>query len=122
MGGPRKRTKIVEDEVHIGRRLDEVEEVDTEEEEDLSRWRPFFRPYTPEERRILVSKAVQVALETCFHNHIYQCENELYCQKIGGGIGTRVTGVVDRISMDVWADRMATCLDSNDIHDGKIRR
>ena len=34
---------------------------------------------------------------------------------IGGGIGARVTGVVARVLMDVWADRLATCLESNDI-------
>ena len=56
-----------------------------------------------------------MALEICFKNHIYQCENFLYCQEIGGGIGARVTGVVARVLMDVWADKMASCLELNGI-------
>ena len=41
--------------------------------------------------------------------------NNLYCQEIGGRIGARVTGVVARVLMDVWTDKMATCLDLNGI-------
>ena len=61
------------------------------------------------------SKSLQAALEICFGNHIYQCKNEVARQVTGGGIGARVTGVVARILMDVWADRLARKLEDNNV-------
>ena len=58
-----------------------------------SRWFKFQREYSPEEKRLLLSRVVLIALETVFANHIYQCENSLYKQRTGGGIGARITGV-----------------------------
>ena len=34
---------------------------------------------------------------------------------IGGGIGARVTGVVARVLMDVWYDKLVEALRSNEI-------
>ena len=47
-------------------------DVQKEEEED-SKWLPFYRPYTKEEKRKLVANIKQVSLETVFKNHIYKC-------------------------------------------------
>ena len=54
-------------------------------------------------------------MEVCFGNHIYQCENELFRQVTGGGIGARVTGVVARILMDVWMDLLTQALKENEV-------
>ena len=52
-------------------------------------------------------------METTFTNHIYQCNNILYRQCQGGGIGARITGVVARILMDVWMDLISQALEEN---------
>ena len=64
---------------------------------------------------VAIAKVVQVVLEECFSNHIYQCDNVLYCQKSGGGIGARVTGVVARILMEIWAELLSENLEKNGI-------
>ena len=69
--------------------------------------------YTDKEKKFLISKVVQVSLEECFENYIYQSYNILFRQLVGGGIGARVTGVVVFVLMDVWADLMAENLQDN---------
>ena len=86
-----------------------------EGEKEESKWFKYHREYTEEERRLLISKMVLVALETTFGNHIYQCRNNLYRQSQGGGIGARITGVVARILMDVWMDLVSKSLEENDV-------
>ena len=56
-----------------------------------------------------------MALEACFSNHIYQCGNTLYRQLVGGAIGDSITGVVARILMDRWADRLKELLEQVDV-------
>lgn len=56
-----------------------------------------------------------MTLEQCFSNHIYQADNLLFRQVVGGGIGARVTGVVARVLMDVWADLLSSKLEKNGI-------
>ena len=56
-----------------------------------------------------------MALEANFSNHIYQCQNSLYRQSKGGGIGARITGVVARVVMDLWMDLISTHLEENGI-------
>ena len=56
-----------------------------------------------------------MALETVLSNHIYQCENSLYRQQTGGGIGARITGVIARIIMDIWTDKVSQVLEENNI-------
>ena len=56
-----------------------------------------------------------IALETTFTNHIYQCQNVLYRQCKGGGIGARITGVVARIIMDLWMDLVTQTLEENEV-------
>ena len=81
LGGPRRRStrpdNDQEDLVHIGKCLDE--ELD-DQEEVISKWHKFYRPYTATEKKRLVAKVVQIALEQCFSNHIYQADNTLYRQ------------------------------------------
>ena len=62
-----------------------------------------------------MAKVVQIALEQCFSNHIYQADNTLYRQVSGGEIGARVTGVAARVLMDVWADLLTSILERNKV-------
>ena len=58
---------------------------------------------------------VQLTLEQCFSNYIYQADNVLFRQVSGGGIGARVTGVAARVLMDVWADLLTSILGRNKV-------
>ena len=64
---------------------------------------------------MLLSKVILIGLETVLSNHIYQCQNKLYRQLKGGGIGTRITGVIARVIMDVWMDLATTALEENKV-------
>ena len=91
------------------------EEPSVEEQPEESKWYKFHRKYTQEEQRLLISKVVQVALEATFSNHIYQCQNNLFRQCKGGGIGARITGVVARVFMDLWMDLISGHLKENKV-------
>ena len=56
-----------------------------------------------------------MATEIAFSHHIYQCQNQLYKQLRVGGIGAQLTGIVARIIMDVWMDKMAAILEDNKV-------
>ena len=87
----------------IQRTMREIIRVKNEEIED-SKWWPYYRPYTKDEKRKIIAKVIQVSLEAVFGNHIYQCNNSLYKQLKGGVIGARVTRIIARILMDRWED------------------
>ena len=124
LGGPRRRVlkrdkddqddDQYDDRPHVGKCLDKDIDGDDEEEEE-SKWRPFYRKYSNEENKKMVAKVVEIALRECFKNHIYQADNILYKQMNGEGIGSRVTGVVERILMDVWADSLSENLVKNKV-------
>ena len=75
----------------------------------------FHRKYSKEEERLILLRVVLVTIETVLTNHIYQCDNSLYRQLKGGGIGARITGVIARIIMDVWADKVSKILEENSV-------
>ena len=102
LGGPKGRKEVFEEESNkIGKNRDKEVAVEDDDPEESKYFR-FHRKYSEGEKRLLLSKVVQIALETTFSNHIYQCQNVLYCQVKGGGIGARITGVVARVVMDLW--------------------
>ena len=61
-----------------------MQTADEKEDQELSKWYKYHRPYTKEEKKLLLSKEVLVALEAALGNHIYQCQNTLYRQLRGG--------------------------------------
>ena len=85
LSGPMKRVKkgkegeeeeggVGGEESMIGRNLDEAEgeeEDQGEEEEEDQKWVRFGRDYSKEERRLIISKVIMVAVETAFWTHIY---------------------------------------------------
>ena len=85
LGGPKGRKETSEEDQNmIGRNREE--EPPVEEDPEESKWFKFHRKYSQEEKRLLLSKVVQVALEATFSNHIYQCQNTLYRQCKGGAL------------------------------------
>ena len=90
-------------------------EVD-QQKETKSKFYKFHRQYSDQEKRLIISKVVLVATEIAFSHHIYQCQNQLYKQLRGGGIGAQLTGIVARIVMDVWTDKMSAILEDNKIN------
>ena len=110
LSGPMKRAKqgIGEEETLgdkvIGRKLDEEEVWEGEEGnlEDQGKWQQFGRRYTEEEKTLLLSKVLMIAIEVAFGAHIYSFHNAFYRQKRGGAIRSRLTGEVCKILMDVW--------------------
>ena len=83
---------------HVDPRLVDTKEQDsmwaaTNPEEDLSE----------PEKRLLLAKAIKIAIITVFKNHVYQFGGRKFQQTSGGPIGLRLTSLVARIVMDRWA-------------------
>ena len=64
-----------------------------------------------EEKRLLLSKVLKVAVLTVFRHHQYQFAGVSYKQACGAPIGLRLTSIIARIVMDEWAARFITTLD-----------
>ena len=110
----------------IGRKLDEEEVWEQEtpvggsrethqETEEEGKWKEFGRQYSEEEKTLLYSKVIMVAIEVAFSSHIYTFHNELFRQLVGGAIGSRLTGEVCKVVMDVWIRRILSVLESNQV-------
>ena len=69
---------------------------------NLSKW--SFTPFLPnlKQKRVLLSKAMEVAVKACFRNHLYQFEGKVFHQSEGGPIGLRLSMAVTRIVMEMW--------------------
>ena len=91
----------------VGQSLDKPE---ARTEDEVSLWNPLPREYTQEEERVLTAKAIMMALEASFSNHIYEFQGELYLQLEGATIGVRLTGEVARLVMDSWAQEIRSSL------------
>ena len=70
---------------------------------------------TPEAKRLVLRKVLEVAMRTTFSNHIYLFYNNLFRQEKGGPIGLRLSGVVARIVMDHWARKFLHTLQTNKV-------
>ena len=55
----------------------------------------------------MLSKAMEVAVKACFHNHLYQFECKVYRQSEGGPIGLRLSMAVSIIVMAMWDKQLA---------------
>ena len=72
---------------------------------------PRRRPKTPQERRDVVAKVVEIVIKAVMGNHVYTFAGKLYKQTKGGAIGLRLTGILARIRMDRWYRRMTLMID-----------
>ena len=74
-----KIKKSAEEEVHIRRKLEEIDELEEEDyQEQPSKWYKYLRKYTHEERRLFILVAVQAALEVCFGTKSISMRKKLY--------------------------------------------
>ena len=87
-----------------------------------TKWKPTEREYSTKEKRRIIAKVLETAIRTTFKNHIYAFKNRTYQQVSGGVIGLRLTGVVARILMDEWADRLEDLLGRNGIKVRMIKK
>ena len=73
----------------------------------------FGREYTNKEKKMLIAKHLMIRIRVAFKNHIYWYHGDLFKQLKGGAIGARLTGVVARVVMDKWEQRLREVLRSN---------
>ena len=63
-----------------------------------------------QEKRLLLSVAVKIAMRLIFHHHFYSFKGQVYIQAQGGPIGLWFTSVVAIIVMDHWMGVFLTSL------------
>ena len=58
--------------------------------------------YTKEQKRLLLSKVVEIAVKTTFKTHYYKWSDGIYKQMAGGPIGLRASGSIAKLCMEIW--------------------
>ena len=94
-----------------GERKDEEEDSDGDEdggekEQDVqteSKFAPPKRTPMTRERRKMVSLALETAVLAVMNGHLYSYDNKVRKQRKGGPIGLRLTGVLAKLAMLIWA-------------------
>ena len=73
----------------------------------LAKEKWIFSPKSPSwsERKVMLSKAVEVGVRECFRNHLYTFNGQVYRQTEGGPIGLRLSMAISRLVMAMW-DKM----------------
>ena len=64
-------------------------------------WRNKQEP-NQQQRKIMLARLIRRSVEFVWKNHLYQFDNKVYRQLLGGAIGLRLTQVVARIIMNRW--------------------
>jgi hypothetical protein len=74
----------------------------------LSKEKWAFSPKTPnqEQRKLMLSKAIEVGVRECFRNHLYTFNGEVYRQTDGGPIGLRLSMAISRVVMAMWDKKL----------------
>jgi hypothetical protein len=80
----------------------------------LAKEKWIFSPKSPSwsERKLMLSKAVEVGVRECFRNHLYTFNGQVYRQTEGGPIGLRLSMAISRLVMAMW-DKMLMETGSN---------
>ena len=81
---------------------------------NLAKEKWYFSPKIPncKEKRLMLSKAVEVGVRECFRNHLYTFNGKVYRQTEGGPIGLRLSMAISRLVMAMW-DKMLMDKGSN---------
>ena len=77
---------------------------------DEVRWVFPVREATEDEKRKLLAAALEIGVRAAFSTHLYQFGGQIYHQKDGGPIGTRLAGAAARVVMAEWGDRVREIL------------
>ena len=56
------------------------------------------------QKKIMIARSMEIAVDTIMSNHLYQFDGKVYMQNDGGPIGLEMTGVLARLVM-LWWDR-----------------
>ena len=70
---------------------------------------------TETQKRMLIAKVIEIAVLLVIRNHLYKWKGETYMQTLGVPTGLRLSGVIGRITMDVWLEKMKVILKENNI-------
>ena len=91
--------------------LDKGKEEEETAQQD-SKWAPTnLEQLTEEQKMILVSKMLRLAVLNIFRNHMYQFGGVTFRQLKGAPIGLRLTSIIARIVMDQWLLKFLAILD-----------
>ncbi len=69
-----------------------------------SKFQKPLREPTQDEKKKMISIALQIGIETITKNHLYTFNGNIYQQTDGGPIGLELTGAISRVYM-LWWDR-----------------
>ena len=69
---------------------------------DDSKWSTVRRNITLEEKRVVVSRIIEMAVLVCMNTHVYSFGPDLFLQQSGGPIGMRFTAALANVVMKMW--------------------
>ena len=72
----------------------------------ITKWTEINENITEKQRCELVGKVLEICIREIMKNHMYIFEGQAYLQSEGGVIALRLTGLVARVVMDMWAGKM----------------
>ena len=68
-----------------------------------------------EERKTLLAKVIEIAVLSIIRNHVYSWKGQTWVQTQGVPTGLRLSGIIGRISMDVWMTKMTSLMINNEM-------
>ena len=71
------------------------------------------RELTDREHRLLVARVVEIGVLQVVRNHLYSWKGDIWMQTLGVPTGLRLSGIIGRITMDVWMTDMKRLLEDN---------
>ena len=74
--------------------------------EFICKWSKSPEKFTDQEKRLLFSKVIEIMVLATFDSHFYKWAGSIYKQKAGGPIGLRASGVVPKVTMELWLIEM----------------
>ena len=83
------------------------------EECDPSKFHQVRSDLSENEIRLLIARVVEIGVLSVVRNHAYRWKDELWLQRIGVPTGLRLSGLVGRITMDHWKDRMTGLMEQH---------
>ena len=78
-----------------------------------SKFREIGREITKGEERLLIAMVIEIAVLMIIRNHVYSWKGQCWVQTKGVPTGLRLSGIIGRITMDVWSGRMSRILGDN---------
>lgn len=78
-----------------------------------SKFHPVRENLTQSEIKTLLAKVVEVGVKMVIQSHVYKWKGEHWLQNLGVPTGLRLSGVVGRITMDVWRGEMFRLMEEN---------